>query len=309
MHLSLAFAAAVHALFVSAANILVVVGPNDKYEFSPSNVTANVGDVIAFQFQNKNHSVVQSTFANPCQASTLNGLDLLLDIAVSNCEQGMVFSVNAVENGPHNFSAFQAQARALGGNTLDTLKPQATLLAISSPTATPTVICICAAYSANATLAGPSLRLESQIDDAKQEAPPAQLPTPTIQTAPAQDDRTPALVLQPHIRPLPSLPPTGPTHPSTPDQAALRKVVFGKMPAEEEKARSEAAQQMGIIQREIRQLMQQAEAQKLARSTAKENERLMDSLRVITDRMHGLEQQMQSIGQEWEEAPPQYTGR
>ncbi|KAK3077185.1 hypothetical protein LTS18_010992 [Coniosporium uncinatum] len=34
--------------------------------FEPNSVTANVGDMVQFQFYPKNHSVAQSNFANPC---------------------------------------------------------------------------------------------------------------------------------------------------------------------------------------------------------------------------------------------------
>jgi plastocyanin len=35
--------------------------------FVPDTVTADVGDMIQFQFANGNHTVTQSTFDNPCQ--------------------------------------------------------------------------------------------------------------------------------------------------------------------------------------------------------------------------------------------------
>jgi len=70
MRFSLAAAALVPVMSASAANILVQVGAGGKLAFSPSNITAQVGDVIAFQFQAKNHSVTQSTFPSPCQIQT-----------------------------------------------------------------------------------------------------------------------------------------------------------------------------------------------------------------------------------------------
>ena len=44
----------------------VTVGANGMLAFSPSSITALVGDSIEFTFYPKNHSVTQSTFSNPC---------------------------------------------------------------------------------------------------------------------------------------------------------------------------------------------------------------------------------------------------
>ncbi|KAJ7685430.1 Cupredoxin, partial [Mycena polygramma] len=142
MRFSLAVAAAIlPVLSVSAADILVLVGADNKLVFSPSNITAAAGDTIAFQFQNKNHSVTQSTFADPCaiQTTPAQGIDSGFQFVAANatqlpqwsftvdnastplwffcaqtthCEAGMVFSVNAVESGPKNFAAYQAAAMA-----------------------------------------------------------------------------------------------------------------------------------------------------------------------------------------------------
>ncbi|KAJ4985734.1 Extracellular serine-rich protein-like protein 4 [Stagonosporopsis vannaccii] len=43
-----------------------VGGPNGSLAFYPNNIQANAGDMVQFQFHPKNHSVVQSTFDNPC---------------------------------------------------------------------------------------------------------------------------------------------------------------------------------------------------------------------------------------------------
>ncbi|KAJ7775151.1 hypothetical protein B0H16DRAFT_1362595 [Mycena metata] len=144
MRFSLAAAALVPVMSASAANILVQVGAGGKLAFSPSNITAQVGDVIAFQFQAKNHSVTQSTFPSPCQIQTTpaQGIDSGFQFVAPNatslpqwsftvdntstplwffcaqtghCEQGMVFSVNANETSPKSFAAFQASAMGAGG--------------------------------------------------------------------------------------------------------------------------------------------------------------------------------------------------
>ena len=36
--------------------------------YNPESITANVGDVVEFQVMQKNHTVTQSTFAEPCKA-------------------------------------------------------------------------------------------------------------------------------------------------------------------------------------------------------------------------------------------------
>lgn len=124
-------------------NHQVVVGGPGKLYYSPSNITAKAGDTITFQFQQKNHTVTQSTFANPCKplASTATngqtGFDSgykPVDASVTSnfptwtlqvndtspiwafcaqsnhCTSGMVFAVNAVESGPNNFDAFKNKA-------------------------------------------------------------------------------------------------------------------------------------------------------------------------------------------------------
>ncbi|KAJ7272049.1 Cupredoxin [Mycena haematopus] len=143
MRFSLAVAAALlPVLSVSAADILVLVGANGQLAFSPSNVTAEVGDTIAFQFQAKNHSVTQSTFPNPCaiQTTPAQGIDsgfqfvsntsttlpqwsFTVDnastplwffcaqtIPVNHCQMGMVFSVNANPNSAKSFAVYQQAA-------------------------------------------------------------------------------------------------------------------------------------------------------------------------------------------------------
>ncbi|KAH7401181.1 Cupredoxin [Pyrenochaeta sp. MPI-SDFR-AT-0127] len=49
-----------------ATHIIQVGGPNGSLAFYPNSVKAAPGDLVQFQFHPKNHSVVQSTFDNPC---------------------------------------------------------------------------------------------------------------------------------------------------------------------------------------------------------------------------------------------------
>ena len=49
----------------------VIVG-GATLTFEPSNITAQPGDTITFEFHQKNHTVTQSSFANPCQMLSAN---------------------------------------------------------------------------------------------------------------------------------------------------------------------------------------------------------------------------------------------
>jgi len=130
----------------------VVVGGTNKIFYTPSNITAAPGDVIMFQFQQKNHTITQSSFATPCRALALtstsgqvgfdSGFMPVADDATTfptwnltvndtspiwaycrqpgHCGSGMVFSVNSVESGPNNFAAFQAAAEQQNGSTTAT---------------------------------------------------------------------------------------------------------------------------------------------------------------------------------------------
>jgi len=131
----------------------VVVGGTNKLFFDPDSVIANPRDQIVFQFQQKNHSVIQSSFADPCRplnagnASAPQGSNsgffpvaanqtdefptytvTVNDTAAlwyycgqtsptSHCGAGMVFAVNAPDNSTRNFTAFQAVAEALNGTS------------------------------------------------------------------------------------------------------------------------------------------------------------------------------------------------
>ncbi|KAJ7739643.1 hypothetical protein DFH07DRAFT_1064364 [Mycena maculata] len=128
---------------------LVIVGGSAGTVYTPSNISAQPGDTITFQFQVKNHTVTASSFADPCRALSLTsttgqlGFDSgFMPVAANatqfptftiqvndtqpiwaycrqagHCGLGMVFSANAVEDGPNNFEAFQAKAIQLNGTT------------------------------------------------------------------------------------------------------------------------------------------------------------------------------------------------
>ncbi|KAK8125424.1 uncharacterized protein PG998_001183 [Apiospora kogelbergensis] len=44
----------------------VIAGANGQLRFEPEIIVAAVGDIVEFQFHPKNHSVAQSSFAEPC---------------------------------------------------------------------------------------------------------------------------------------------------------------------------------------------------------------------------------------------------
>ncbi|RDB21255.1 Programmed cell death protein 5 [Hypsizygus marmoreus] len=123
----------------------IIVGGPGKLTYDPSNVTAQVGDTVTFEFHQKNHTVTASSFSAPCRALSLTSGELgfdsgfmpvsasatefpsyTIDINDTNpiwaycrqgnhCGQGMVFSINAIESGPNNFAAFKAKAIELNG--------------------------------------------------------------------------------------------------------------------------------------------------------------------------------------------------
>jgi plastocyanin len=53
-------------------HVVKVGNANGTLAYSPNNIKANVGDMVQFQFAPNNHTVTQSTFAQPCQPIALN---------------------------------------------------------------------------------------------------------------------------------------------------------------------------------------------------------------------------------------------
>ncbi|KAG8743889.1 hypothetical protein FRC10_011179 [Ceratobasidium sp. 414] len=128
---------------VSAANITIAVGGNGALTYTPSNITAAVGDFVEFEFRDKNHTVTQSTFADPCtpfknattgEAGLSSGFQAVaagatqfpvwtIQIAETtpiwmfclqgkHCANGMVFSINANESSDKSYAAYKARAEA-----------------------------------------------------------------------------------------------------------------------------------------------------------------------------------------------------
>lgn len=74
MHFALATTLLAVAASAAAQTIHnVTVGEGGLLKFNPQNITAAVGDKVSFEFRAKNHTVTQSTFAQPCVPATING--------------------------------------------------------------------------------------------------------------------------------------------------------------------------------------------------------------------------------------------
>jgi plastocyanin len=123
----------------------VIVGGPGKLAFDPPSISAQPRDTVVFEFHQKNHTVTQSSFADPCRKLASGGFDsdfvpvadsvtadfptwsiTVNDTApiwaycrqktpVSHCGAAMVFAINAVENSDRNFTAFQNVAKAING--------------------------------------------------------------------------------------------------------------------------------------------------------------------------------------------------
>ncbi|KAL7410629.1 Cupredoxin [Mrakia frigida] len=164
----------------SAANITITVGGAAGLVYDPPSVTAQIGDLIIFDFKSKNHTVTQSTFASPCtlmKNATTNvvGFDsgyvpnpdstldrkMIIEVTVStplwfycaqgtHCQAGMVGAINAVETGPKNFAAFKALAMGGTANATTTGVTTGAPAATLGGTATATGAVVSGAASASA---------------------------------------------------------------------------------------------------------------------------------------------------------------
>jgi plastocyanin len=125
--------------FATAAVYDVQVGANGQLAFSPEAIPAQPGDQVVFHFNPKNHTVTQSSFANPCGQKP-GGFDSGFEPIMANqtqptfaitvndtqpiwvycrqtghCGQGMVFAVNCGADGSQNsFTNFKNAALAQG---------------------------------------------------------------------------------------------------------------------------------------------------------------------------------------------------
>ncbi|KAK3955780.1 Cupredoxin [Pseudoneurospora amorphoporcata] len=125
---------------VSAKTIPVKVGESGL-TFDPENIKADVGDVLEFWFYAKNHSIVTSTAAKPCEPKTENGFfsgffpvaqtgvasENVFRVTVNSttplwfycsqgkhCQAGMVGAVNAKST--DDFDKFKTAAKSASSN-------------------------------------------------------------------------------------------------------------------------------------------------------------------------------------------------
>lgn len=119
-------------------------GMAPKLEYNPESITAAIGDMVMFVFMQKNHTVTQSTFADPCRkmAGGMDsgfmpnpegklGVNWNMTVETTeplwfyckqqngiHCGKGMVFSINAAISGDKTMANFKALAISTNGTTL-----------------------------------------------------------------------------------------------------------------------------------------------------------------------------------------------
>jgi len=130
---SITSAASSTSTSAAAKTVHTVLADTDPV-FTPSSVSASIGDTILFLFNSGNHSATQSTFDNPCTPLS-NGFDSGFEPNIDNtvsptpnytisvtstgsewfyskqgseCESGMVFALNP--SGTQSFSTFRQNA-------------------------------------------------------------------------------------------------------------------------------------------------------------------------------------------------------
>ncbi|KAL1658941.1 Cupredoxin [Schizophyllum commune] len=167
-------ASAILPALASAAMFDVQVGgANGSLTFEPEAIYAAVGDQVTFHFNPKNHTVTQSSFANPCglkEGGFDSGFEPVTEdqdvserptytitvndtnpiwvyckqkAPANHCGKGMVFAVNCPADGPNSFTNFKNAALAFG----DSLEAGASATSAAAATATYT-----AAFNASITL-------------------------------------------------------------------------------------------------------------------------------------------------------------
>jgi len=170
MRFSVALAALLTAASVWAQTDHAVTLGQGGLVFTPNSITVKDGDTVTFSFLAKNHSVVQSTFAKPCErqttpslgvdsgfqaipASGLNGAPPpQWKITITNasaplwffcgqtapanhCTAGMVFAINATPE--KSFDAFLATAKGGAAPGAPYGSPGSSAPASSTPASTP----------------------------------------------------------------------------------------------------------------------------------------------------------------------------
>ncbi|KAH6668491.1 Cupredoxin [Halenospora varia] len=88
--------------------IKVAVGEGGSLRYTPNNITAKVGSAIEFDFFPNNHSVVQSSFANPCHP--LAGGFFSSFVPTKNSPSGTSFTVIVNDTRPIWFYCSQTSS-------------------------------------------------------------------------------------------------------------------------------------------------------------------------------------------------------
>ncbi|EMD60065.1 hypothetical protein GGP41_009469 [Bipolaris sorokiniana] len=122
----------------------VAAGMAPKLEYTPDTIKANVGDMVVFEFMQKNHTVTQSTFAEPCKKMEggmdsgfmpnpegMPGVTWNMTVETTeplwfyckqkmgvHCGKGMVFSINPAETGDKTMADFKTLAIKTNGTDL-----------------------------------------------------------------------------------------------------------------------------------------------------------------------------------------------
>ena len=148
---SIPYTGVVHRIYAGSTTA------NKGLHYEPENVVANVGDLIEFHFLPKNHTIVQSSFDNPCQPLTdasgavvgkFAGFNFKTDAGESNqvftfqventdpfwyycaqtamnhCQSGMSGVINQNFNSDKTLTAYKAKA-----STAVTVQPSSDILA------------------------------------------------------------------------------------------------------------------------------------------------------------------------------------
>ncbi|EPE28807.1 Cupredoxin [Glarea lozoyensis ATCC 20868] len=144
----LAFAAAASAVTIPVQ--VGVVSPDKPNIFSPEDITAEVGDIIEFKFNPKNHTVTQSSFAAPCKPISGGFFSEFVPVPVGqtssttfqitvtsrdpiwfycsqttgkHCQNGMVGAINAPKEGAKTLALYKEGAAALKNQNLTDTAP------------------------------------------------------------------------------------------------------------------------------------------------------------------------------------------
>jgi len=153
----------------------VVVGESGL-TFTPSQVTAAVGDIVSFEFHPKNHTLTQSTFASPCTAMAGGVNSGFMPVAANattfpvysfkvnqvtplwffcaqtgHCQQGMVMAINVNATSPNSFAAYLANATGSSSNSTSTSSSGSTTGYGNVPSASGMVTMSAPAASASST--------------------------------------------------------------------------------------------------------------------------------------------------------------